>query len=282
MRDDDMKRLFDSATSNFRSSDITPEEIREIVDKSINYQENGNVKPVISAPKKKNKFGFITNVAAGAAAFAVTAAAIGISLHENAGKTVSLLENTDIAQITAALSANNTAEAYITGSVDLINGTRVNYFSDGSCQFHIGTWKNNNYDIGGFYDFVTLSEDGSLKCSAFDFPDNDMSNEQGYIKMLQSDKSTQYVVLNKDTATGDYGYVIIFRTNENNSWGITGLTTKSAPFPGFDDCILTPREADMKSGWLDNAIKTIKEDYGETGIDFSERCFLIKQPYTFW
>lgn len=298
MRDKDMRKLFDTAAGGFNSSDITPEEIKEIVDNRISYGKTINGIEVTDSDGEtveativrggKSMFGLLPKSLAGAAAFAVTAAVMGIGLNLGREEMAPLSTDADISLGSAIISEITTASEETTPDLDstimssvLENGTEVEFWLNGHISF---AW---DVDKIKFYSLLLREEDRLIM-----YPENlpweditdKISKRQCYIVGgNHRDGIVQYIITGGDVSTGDYGYAIVFRPEDSNTWGIIAYAANAVPIPGLTAYYCTPDEVDMEATWLANGLEQLMTVWGETDIEFPEgRYFLIKNVDLFW
>lgn len=299
MSDKDIKKLFDSASGGFDSSDITPEEIKAIVDNRIGYVKNGSgIKVTVSDGETveativrggRSGFGLLPKSLAGAAAFAVTAAVMGISLNLGREEMTPLSTDIDISLGSAIISESTAASETTILILDspirsafLENNTEVEFWDDG----HIGfRWFNDKFK----FQYLLEEQNGKLILTPKDMSWEDItdkiSKRQCYIVggNINQDGIIQYLITGGDVKTGDYGYAIVFRPQDSNTWGIIAYAANSVPIPGLTAHYCTPDEVDMEATWLANGLEQLMNVWGETDIEFPEgRYFLVKEGERFW
>lgn len=298
MSDKDIKKLFNSAAGGFDGSDITPEEIKAIVDNRISYGKTVNVIEVTDSDGEtveatifrggKSRFGLLPKSLAGAAAFAVTAAVMGIGLNLGREEMAPLSTDADISLGSAIISEITTASEETTPDLDslimssvLENGTEVEFWLNGHINFD---WYANRIK---FYHLL-VKEDDRLIMYPENLPWEDItdkiSKRQCYVVGGDHrDGIVQYIITGGDVSTGDYGYAIVFRPVDSNTWGIIAYAANSVPIPGLTEYYCTPDEVDMEATWLANGLEQLMTVWGEEDIEFPDgRYFLVKNVDLFW
>ena len=295
MRDKDMRKLFDKASGGVNGTDITPEEIKDIVDNRISKGRGGikvtdsegeTVEPTMFRGGKIRSF---PKSLAGAAAFAVTAAVMGISLNLGREEMAPLSTNTDISLGSTFISEITEAAAETTTELDfpvimsgvLENGTEVDFWLNGSICFRWSENRNKFYNL--------LVKDG---VKLIMYPEHtpweditDKISKRGcyIVRGTHLDGMVEYIIMGGDVSTGDYGYAIVFRPEDSNTWGIVAYTANSVPIPGLTEYYHQPDEVDMEATWLSNGLEQLMTVWGEPDIEFPEgRYFLIKEGEIFW
>lgn len=295
MRDKDMRKLFDTAAGNVNGTDITPEEIKNIVDNRISKSSGGikitdsegeTVEPTIFRGGKIRSF---PKSLAGAAAFAVTAAVMGIGLNVGKEEMAPLSTNTDISLGSAFISEITEAAAETTTELDfpvifsgvLENGTEVDFWLDGSIYFR---WAENR---NKFYNLLVKDGDKLIMYPEAtpweDITDKISKSECYIVRGTRLDGMVEYIIMGGDVSTGDYGYAIVFRPEDGNTWGIAAYAANSVPIPGLTEFYNRPDEVDMEATWLANGLEQLMTVWEEPDIEFpKKRCFLIKEGEIFW
>ncbi|MCM1299793.1 MAG: hypothetical protein NC203_10510 [Firmicutes bacterium] len=294
MKDKDIIKLFDSAADSFGSSDITPGEIKAAVDKelklgtpkSANTEDTCEeaVSPVFVAAAKR-RIGILPQIAAGIGAFSIAAAAIGIGLYAgrdglaalNAAATdpqvsVLMTESGDITQYEA-----NTEETPTEGSaktlLTLVNGVQAEYCPEG-IEFY------NHFDSKDYIGFVD-EKDGRLIYDGraqIDITDS-VSLEQCYIDYYYHIDTglSEFVLIGGDPSTRDIGYAIIFKTDDEDAWGMFAVAWHhSVPVEGLTEGYSFPDEMNLDAAWLGNGITQIENEF-ECTVELSlDHCCFIK------
>ena len=304
MRDKDIKELFDSAADNFTYSDITPEEIKNLVDGRINrnteeFSDNygETVEPVFVTVDSSKRTASPKVSAVIGALSAAAVIAIGLNFQISTGRPASLSENNsadaqtalsiaegaDTAQgdkLIQTLTAPETTdkEALSKKMFTLLNGVQGVYKSDGVKFFKF------NVDTNKYANFIYSTDDRLVYSGREE--ETDVTDYIGSDKCYsdyfydKSNRLAQYVLIGGDVGTENFGYAIIFKSDKEDRWGILAVmprkfTLTESSYVRFD--YLT-----LNAAWLAEGIEQIEEQYGEN-IEISvDYCFMVSEDALFW
>ena len=299
MRDKDIKELFDSAADNFTYSDITPEEIKNLVDGRINrnteeFSDNygETVEPVFVTVDSSKRTASPKVSAVIGALSAAAVIAIGLNFQISTGRPASLSENNsavsiaegaDTAQgdkLIQTLTAPETTdkEALSKKMFTLLNGVQGVYKSDGVKFFKF------NVDTNKYANFIYSTDDRLVYSGREE--ETDVTDYIGSDKCYsdyfydKSNRLAQYVLIGGDVGTENFGYAIIFKSDKEDRWGIFAVmprkfTLTESSYVRFD--YLT-----LNAAWLAEGIEQIEEQYGEN-IEISvDYCFMVSEDALFW
>lgn len=265
MREQDIKKLFNLASEGEESNANSDEIKKSVLEKlgknglaNLNA-EGESVEPVfVTAPKKNGKITAL-KITAGAAAACLGIAFIGNAVYHSGG--LSALMEVDAANFTPdyelfLLDGKNFKYDGYTDSFSAHRGTETESKllseENGRLYFikNAGEISRGISDKPVKEDITDKISSGSCYIYSYDNPDNTVFK-------------THSVIIGGDIANNDYGYIELYKINNDGLWRYEFMLSKDIPHSGNGEEEKKAAEEYLEAPWIADGIKKLEKQYGE-------------------